>query len=371
MKDLLKKLIDAKPTAENGEAAAAKVLFGYFTAHRIESAVDTWGDNQGNCIAHIKSAGQKPALMFVSHLDVVPASEENWLTPPFEAVEKDGKIYGRGAADMKAGLAASAAAVAEIVTTQTPLKGDIIFAATAGEETDSAGVKRFIEQNASKLPELAGIIIPEPTEFEVVTAHRGILWLKITTVGKTAHGSAPHLGINAITKMNGLVDRLADFDIPHQRHRLLGGCSKSITQIKGGTAINVIPDRCEIDIDIRTLPGQDRQAIIGCFEKLFASLRASDPDFHADISIIRSIDAMVTDADCEFVKSFCRIVEVTETLAAGFTTDGPNLTSLGAPIVIFGPGLSHLCHKPDEYIDFAHIEKAKKYYMEIIRNFLV
>ena len=370
MKDLLKKLIDAKPTLENGEADAANALADYFTAHKIDSTVDTWDSNRANFIAHIKSTGQKPALMFVSHLDVVPASKENWLTPPFKAVEKDGKIYGRGATDMKAGLAASAAAVAEIVNTQTPLKGDIIFAATAGEETDSAGIRKFVKQNTAKLPKLAGIIIPEPTEFEVITAHRGVLWLKITTAGKTAHGSTPHLGINAITKMNDLLNRLADFKIPHQPHPRLGACTMSINRIKGGTATNVIPDRCQIDIDIRTLPGQNSQTITDSFEKLFASLRTADPDFQAKISNIRSADAMVIDDDCEFVKSFCRIVDVTETLAVGFTTDGPNLIPLGAPIVVFGPGLSHLCHKPDEYIEFAHIEKAKKYYKKIIRKFL-
>ncbi len=178
------------------------------------------------------------------------------------------------------------------------------------------------------------------------------------------------MGINAITKMNDLLNRLADFNIPHKPHPLLGGCSMSVNRIKGGTAINVIPDRCEINIDIRTLPGQNSQTIIDSFEKLFASLRTADPDFQAEISIIRSIDAMLTDADCEFVKSFCRIVDVNDTHAVGFTTDGPNLIALGAPIVIFGPGLSHLCHKPDEYIEFAHVEKAKKYYTEIIRKFL-
>ena len=271
---------------------------------------------------------------------------------------------------MKAGLTASAAAVAEIVNSQTPLKGDIIFAATAGEETDSAGVIRFVEQYTDKLPKLAGIIIPEPTEFEVITAHRGVLWIKVTTAGKTAHGSTPHLGINAITKMNHLLNHLEDFKIPHQPHPLLGGCSMSVNKIEGGTATNVIPDRCQIDIDIRTLPGQNTQTVIDSFEKLFASLRADDPDFKAEISNIRSSDAMLTDAECDFVKSFCRIVEAAETIAAGFTTDGPSLTSLGAPIVIFGPGLDHICHKPDEYVDFAHVEKAKKYYKEIITNFL-
>ena len=133
MKNLLKKLIDAKPTLENGEAGAANALADYFTAHKIDSVVDTWDTNRANFIAHIKSTGRKPALMFVSHLDVVPASEENWKLPPFKAVEKDGIIYGRGAADMKAGLTAAAAAVTEIVNSQTTLKGDIIFAATAGE----------------------------------------------------------------------------------------------------------------------------------------------------------------------------------------------------------------------------------------------
>jgi succinyl-diaminopimelate desuccinylase len=137
MKDLLKKLIEAKSTPDVGEIQCANVLADFFASAGIESRVEVWDNNRANITATLKSAGQNPALLFVSHLDVVPASKQGWHTEAFTAVEQDGKIFGRGSCDMKSGMATVAAAMAEIKKSGVNLKSDIIFSATAGEETDS------------------------------------------------------------------------------------------------------------------------------------------------------------------------------------------------------------------------------------------
>ena len=252
------------------------------------------------------------------------------------------------------------------------LQGDIVFTAVAGEETDSNGAIRFVNQHRGDLGgRLAGVIICEPTNLDVITAHRGILWVQITTAGKTAHGSMPHLGVNAILKMNGLLNRLEGFAIPHKPHPLLGGCSVSVNRIEGGKATNVIPDQCAIEVDIRTLPGQDHAAIIGDFEKMFAALRADDPQFEARTSVLRSSPALETDAAAPFVRSVLDATGIGKTATVGFTTDGPHFIPLNAPIIIFGPGEPGVCHQPDEYIEIAAVEQARRHYKRIIEHFLV
>lgn len=370
MLQLLKNLIKADSTLKNGEVDAANALAQYFDSHNIPCSIDKWDNSRANCTAHIASTGQKPALLFAAHLDVVPPGDEKWQFPPFSGDQQDGKILGRGATDMKAGIAATAAAIAETLNENHDLKGDIIFTATAGEETDSCGIKRFMQNHAENLPTIAGIIIPEPTNFQIVTAHRGILWLKIATKGKTAHGSTPDLGINAITHMTTLLNHLENLKLKYTTHPRLGECSMSINQIKGGNATNVIPDNCTISIDIRTLPNQPHQNIMDQFQEIFDQLKQKDEQFQAKIETERSVPAMESDDNCEFIKQFCKVTGIEKTNAVGYTTDASFMTELNTPIAIFGPGDTKACHKPNEYIEIADIEKGKQHLKNIIKTFL-
>lgn len=369
--NLLKQLIAGMATCDNGERHVAETLSRFFESVGIPAKLDVWDENRANLIAILgNDTPDAPTLVFGSHLDVVPASPANWDTNPFEAVEKDGKIYGRGACDMQGGLCAAAQALAEIALSGVELNGRVIFAATAGEETDSCGVDRFIDQYNGKIPNPVGILIPEPTGMEILRAHRGILWLKIQTHGKTAHGSMPHLGINAIEKANALLNRLKDYHIPHTPHDLLGGCSMSINRIAGGSATNIVPESCAIELDIRTLPAQNRNDIIESLRAICDELHDIDSDFKADISIIRAVDALETNPDDSFVKAVCTAAEVSQTKAAGFTTDGPCFQKLNAPVLIFGPGDSSLCHKPNEFIEIAQMQQAKEIYKKVIAALL-
>jgi succinyl-diaminopimelate desuccinylase len=369
MQELLKELIQAESTDEKGELAAAKVLSAEFTRCGVSSQIDTWGNNRANVIARVKTSGRKPALLFACHLDVVGPGEASWKHPPFSAVESNGKIYGRGSADMKGGIAAVVTAIGKIAGSGKKLQGDIVFAAVAGEETNSCGAERFIVTQ-KELPEFHGIIIPEPTDFSIVTAHRGMLWLEVTTKGRAAHSSTPELGVNAITSMRHFLNELDNYNIATDSHKLLGRSSMSVNTISGGKTLNVVPDKCSIGIDIRTIPGQNNQDIIADLNKIFTRLKSENPRFEAVISVIRQVESLETDSDCVFVRDFCSSLGADETRAVGFTTDGPHFASLGAPVVIFGPGKPHLCHKPDEYIDIADIEKAVENYENLIVRFL-
>ncbi|MBN1788164.1 MAG: M20 family metallopeptidase [Sedimentisphaerales bacterium] len=367
MKELLKKLIEAKSTPDVGEADCANVLAEFFTSAGIKADVEIWDTNRANITARLKSTGQKPALIFLSHLDVVPASKRGWSSDAFEATEKDGKIFGRGSCDMKGGITAAAVAMTEIAKSDAELKGDLIFAATAGEETDSIGVKKLLESFDSAL---CGAIVTEPTDFDLITAHRGLLWLEIITKGKTAHGSMPHLGINAIESMRAFLNELENYNISADTNELLGKASMSVNKIKGGSATNVVPDSCRAQIDIRTLPQQNHSDIIEDIKNIFSRLEKQVPDFQAELKVIRDVSAMQTDSKCEFINSLKSILERDEIKAAPFTTDGPFLAELNIPVVIFGPGKGQLCHKPDEYIDIEDLQKGINLYKQIILHFL-
>ncbi|MCE5185692.1 MAG: M20 family metallopeptidase [Planctomycetaceae bacterium] len=365
---LLKELVKTAPTLQNGEIDAVRVLHEYLISHGVAAQIDKWDANRANVIARIGPEDDRlPTLVIGAHIDVVPASKETWNTDPFEPFEKDGFLYGRGCVDMLGGLSAFAAAMADVQASGRTLTGRVLLAATAGEETDSCGVKRFIQSCAASIKDPIGILIPEPTSLRLLRAHRGILWLKITTVGKTAHGSMPQLGINAIEKANLILDRLKTWQIPYTPHKLLGGCSMSINRIYGGTATNIVPDSCSIELDIRTLPDQSETAIIAEVRKVLSELAYTDPDFKADIAVLRACPALETKPDDPFVQRVGNATGIHETHAIGFTTDGPLFAQLNAPVLIFGPGDGARCHQPNEAIEIAQLEKAKALYINIIR----
>jgi succinyl-diaminopimelate desuccinylase len=369
MKELLKKLIKAESTLEKGELASAEVVSDELSKSGINCRVDTWDQTRANIVAQVNSLGSKSVLLFACHLDVVGPGEEKWDKPAFEAIESEGNIYGRGSVDMKGGIAAAVTAIREVVDSGTKLQGDIIFAAVAGEETDSCGAKRFINDYEGP-GDFAGIVIPEPTDFSIVTAHRGMLWLEITTKGKAAHGSSPELGINAINSMRLFLNEFENYEIPAKAHHLLGKCSMSVNTITGGKELNVVPDKCNIKIDIRTLPEQNDQDIISDLEKIFAQIKNVNSQFEAEINVIRQVRPLETDCSCDFIRNFCSAIGINDTVAVGFTTDGPHFAPLGAPVVIFGPGKPQFCHKPNEYIEINDLEKAVEYYKKIILKFL-
>jgi succinyl-diaminopimelate desuccinylase len=370
MKELLKQLIQADSGPEAGELKVSGIIHRAFEAYGIECDMDVWDGNRANVVARVRTPGRKKALMIVCHHDVVSPGNVPWDHDPFSGLEQDGTIYGRGATDMKGGIAAAVTAMGQLVSEGAALQGDIIFAATAGEETDSCGVDRFV-QRATDLPDLAGIMIPEPTGFEVINAHRGLLWLEISTAGKTAHGSQAHLGVNAIQSMAQVLNHLDTvFDFAAVRHPYLGTGSLSVNTISGGKALNVVPDHCSLGVDIRTLPGQDHLALLAQVQSLLDSLAKKDPEFSADVTLSRSMEALETDPQCGFVKAVCNAVDIQELKAVGFTTDGPKLTPLGVPMLVFGPGDGAMCHKPNECISISDLEQGVVYYKQIITALL-
>ncbi len=366
---LLSQLINARSTQADGELAAALVLKDFFAGSGIETKVDVWDKTRANFTALLKGTDpRRGAVIFFSHLDVVPADDEKWQTPPFDAIRRSGRIYGRGAVDMKGAIAAAAVAMKRLASDGYRPACDIILAGTAGEETDSCGILKMLKPDCDTFANPAAVIVTEPTDMKPIVAHKGILWLAITVRGRCAHGSAPHLGSNAVHKMCGLVTEIQKLELGFPAHPKLGANTISVNAINGGVATNVVPDLCRCEVDMRLLPGQSPQSVVEKVNGLLERLKSADPEFIAEMKIIRSVAAFETIPGSSFVKELCDMLNKTPQ-PINFTTDAPYLTFLNCPIVIIGPGDPGLCHKSDEFIEINEFQDAIKTYTQIIRRF--
>src|SRR5262245_33894476 len=316
---------------------------------------------RASVVGGIRGIGELPALLFSGHLDTVPAGE-NWQHDILAAEVNDGKIWGLGTTDMKSGVAAMVVAMEAIRHTGVPLKGDLLFAGTAGDEVDSMGAQRLVQQQ--KLSDVGFMIIGEPTTNRVFTAEKGVLWLELHTKGKTAHGSMPHLGVNAIMQMNKLLQALATANIPYEKHPLLGDFTMNVATITGGVKTNVVPDACRVTIDTRTVIGQDHQQILAIVRQLIDRLCAEDATFQAEVHAITERIPLDIPFDDAQVQAFVRVRDqvtgqVSHPSAATFATDGSVFVpAYNAPMVICGPGLPEKAHQPNEYVEISKLVEA-------------
>lgn len=307
----------------------------------------------------------RPALLLSGHLDTVPAGD-NWRHDILGAEVSEGKIWGLGSSDMKAGVAAMLLAMQAIHHSGAVLKGDLLFAGTAGEEVDSMGAQELVRQQ--KLSDVGFVVIGEPTANRVFTAEKGVLWLELRTQGQTAHGSMPHLGVNAIMHMNRLLQALEAAEIPYQTHPLLGDFTMNIATIAGGVKTNVVPDACRVTIDTRTVIGQDHQQILDTVRQLIDRLCAEDPTFHAEVRQITERVPLDIPFDDPLVQAFVQqrdqvTGQVSKPAAATFATDGSVFVpAYHIPMVICGPGLPENAHQPNEYVEISRLVEAAHIY---------
>jgi len=319
---------------------------------------------RASVLARLKGSGEMPALFYTGHLDVVPVGAEEWLHDPFEGDVVEGELWGRGASDMKGGNAAMIAATKVLATANFPLKGDLILAFTAGEEGEQLGAAEIAAR-----PDLApvqAVVVAEPSYNDVYVAEKGAFWLQITTHGKTAHGSMPHLGQNAIMMMVALLSELDSLAIPYEEHPLLGGFTRSVNTIAGGVKTNVVPDQCTVTIDQRTVPGQDHRAILRQVEDLIADLGQRLPDFRASVEVVNDRIPVATSPGEPVVQRFCDIVaevvgERPVPKGVNYYTDAVVFApALNAPMIICGPGEAKLAHQPNEYVEVPKMVEAAK-----------
>jgi succinyl-diaminopimelate desuccinylase len=356
------------------ELPAAEYVLAFLQRCGFHGELVPHGPNRASAFARLTGTGELPALVFNGHIDVVPVGAGEWKHPAFDGVVQAGKLWGRGAADMKGGVAAMLLAAQALAASGGRRRGDLIFAATAGEETDMLGAKVIAAR--PDLGPLQAVLVAEPTRNRLGLAERGVFWIEFTTRGKTAHGSTPELGRNAIALMMTLLDEFARLDIPYTPHPVLGHFTRSVNTIEGGVKINVVPDRCAVTVDMRTVPGQDHHAMLQQLENLVVGLEQRHADFRASVRLISDLPAVETLPDEPAVRRFAEIAtrvmgRPLEPERVRFATEASIfLPALGVPAIIFGPGDAAQAHQPDEYIEIDEMVEAARVYAEVAAQLL-
>jgi succinyl-diaminopimelate desuccinylase len=301
-------------------------------------------------------------------MDTVPPGEQPWMFPPFSGTISDDKVYGRGAADMKGGLAAMAQAAAILAQARLQLSGDLIVAFTYDETHGLRGAKHLIEEGI--LADAGALLVSEPSTLDVFVAEKGALWLKAQARGKTGHTSMPHLGENAIYEMVHFLSRLEkELDISSPTHPLLGNATFTVGTIGGGVTINVTPDKCDAEIDIRLVPGQDYQSIVQQVRNLAGE--------KIEIEIIDWKEPVETDPSMDFVQIALDAVhqvcgEQRSPKGVSYYTDAAVLANeLDIPFVNIGPGDTGMTHQPNENVEITRLVQASKIYLLIAQQYLV
>ena len=320
-------------------------------------------------------AGERPKLAWNGHLDVVPAgSPLIWEHPPWAGTIEDGRLIGRGAADMKGSIASALAAASALVRSGVTLAGSLEFHLAADEElAGTHGTKVLWE---SGLLDQDACIVGEPSDLRIGLAERGGAWITATARGRAAHGSLPHLGVNAITSMARLLLRLPEV-LPDVRHPLVGAPTVNAALISGGSAPNVVPDRCQVDIDRRVIPGEtDPDAVLEPFRALARDLRSEHPEVDIEFSIREWTDAAEADP-ASAIAGLAREAIEAETGApaedVGFTgiTDARfYINQAKIPTVILGPGSLGVAHTANEWVEVEELVVAARIYARIFARFL-
>jgi succinyl-diaminopimelate desuccinylase len=379
--EFLQELIRLKsinpPGDERQVALAIKELLD---TNGIETELIELTPQRANLVACLRAAGDarpKRTLGISGHMDVVPPGQLKWTHDPFEPVERDGKLYGRGASDMKGGLVAMIFAMLALKRDGVKLEGDLKLLATAGEEAGALGAKQLAQ--TGYVEDLTALLLGEPSNGEVCIAHKGALWLEITCYGKTAHGARPQLGINAIAHLNQVLTALlsGELKFSYVEDTMLGGPTINVGVISGGVKVNVVPDRCTAEIDIRTVPSQTHDKVLAEVRAVVDSVKAHLPGFKANIRVINDLPCIRTAHDDPFVELVCKEVSKLRGLSdrvtgmSGYTDASafvPAKKSL--PTVILGPGDYKLAHQPDEYIVIDQFLRFIPLYRSIFTKYL-
>ena len=312
-----------------------------------------------NVIITVEGTDPSRALLFECHMDTVPGWDGD--PDPFMPRLVDGRLYGRGACDVKGTLAAMLAAIRAVVQSGQSLQRSLILAAVVDEEHQARGVTYF----AAHGPRPEAAVVGEPTSLAIAIAHKGCVRWRVATRGRSVHSSKSHLGINAIDSMVTLLSDLhvqVEATLGNREHPLVGKPSLSICTIRGGVAVNVIPDRCEVEVDRRTLPGESLTGVISGFEDLVREI-AEKRGIEVDIEPPFVVDpALGTAADADIVQELSgasnQVLGSARIIGVPFGTDGSKLSNVGIPTVVFGPGSIDLAHTRDEHVAIEEVALA-------------
>lgn len=363
-------------TVNDNEVAVAEYFKNLLNEYGIDSKLVEYSPTRANLVAEIK--GEKPGkvLIFNGHSDVVAAGDpEDWTHPPFAGVIEDGKLYGRGATDMKAGLTALALAMIEIKEQDLLKAGTIRFIITVGEEIGMYGSKQMTEEGY--VDDADAIIVGEPKmgNGKIVTAHKGSVQYEIVSYGRSAHSSMPELGINSIQQIVDFIpvanEKIAEAASKGENEKL-GRMLNAFTVIDGGDQINSIPAITKLKGNGRTVPEVDNEMFLDALNASIDEIN-NQIEGRLELNIMQNNPAVESDFDTDLIQSFRNVANV-EIEPVGMTgaTDASNFGRIEKDfdLAIYGPGVMEVAHQVDEYVEIDDYLNFIDLYQKVAQDYL-
>ena len=373
----LQRLIQVNTSNPPGnEVKVGKMIAARGNRLGLDMKITSFDSHRCNVEGRFKGTGKRK-LLLCGHMDTVSPGEQPWEYGPYSGTIEGDRMYGRGTSDMKSGLAAMYLAFESLYLSQDYSSlGEVVFLATAGEEVDSCGAKHYLKSNS--MEEFNAIIIGEPTNEKVVIGHKGALWLEITTFGKTAHGAMPEQGINSIDHMMGVINVIDNLGLEWKTVKPpLGKSSMTITKISGGIQTNVIPDRCYIHVDIRSVPPQSHMELIDEVNERLNDISKTQSDFQYKVNVLLDRAPVITKPSSEIIKKALELNRSKESEAhvntcygVSYYTDGSVLNPKSEiDTLIYGPGNEKLAHQPNEWVSINAYLRSINFYEELIKSY--
>ncbi|MGE0798609.1 MAG: acetylornithine deacetylase [Lautropia sp.] len=367
--DILTQLVGFDTTSSGSNRALIDWAANRLADLGVEAFVQH-GDEPGkaNLFATIGPA-DRPGVMWSGHSDVVPVAGEVWASDPFTLTERDGKLYGRGSADMKAWIACCLAAAPALVKAR--LQTPVHLAMSYNEETNMHGMATLARHLAAAPVKPRVALIGEPTLMQVVVANKGAAIYRVKVRGKPVHSSFRHLGVSAVEVAAEIItfigalqrrvnqaERHDGFEFPHT--------SLHVGRISGGTAHNITAKECEFLFEIRTLPGVDVGSLVGeirahCRDKLLPAIRAVAPECGIDIETILESPGLDERGNRNLAQAVMPLCGCLAPRRVSFGTEGGILQSIGVPTVICGPGDIFVAHQPDEFVELSQLDACNRF----------
>ncbi|WP_341643218.1 M20 family metallopeptidase [Thauera sp. SDU_THAU2] len=352
------------------EETAAKIVAEMLEAEGIACRFQEIAPGRTNLIARVKGSGERPALSMSAHFDTIGVDPVTWTRNAFSGEIEDGRVYGRGATDMKGGMAAMAMAAIEIKRAGMPLLGDLVLHFTAAENSSLLGAKALVE--GGHFDGVGALLNSEPSSMRLFVTEKGTAWIRATASGDTGHsafrdGETGDRG-NAIVRLARFIDRVHDLDLKAPHHRHLRPPTINPGVISGGLATPLTPPRAVCDIDVRLVPGLEAEAVLAAFRTV------AGPDIA--LELLDSKPPVDTPDDHPFVQ-LCLAALKDETGYPGGPEGVPYYSDcavvapvLNLPMVIIGPGEVGHSGRPDEYCEIDKLEASVRVYRTIAERYL-
>ena len=374
-REMLARLVAFDTTSARSNLALIDFVRDYLAGHGIDSRL-TFDDQRAKANLYASlGPGEAGGVALSGHTDVVPVAGQPWQSDPFSLSERDGRLYGRGSADMKGFIALVLALVPEMLA--SGLKRPLYIALSYDEELGCLGAPRMIADIAGNLPKPAIVIVGEPTRLKLGNRHKGCYGFEIEIRGRDGHSSATHRGVNAIAHAAAAVDFLEGigerfrrdgpfddgFDPPYT--------TVNVGEIQGGSAVNIIPRHCRIGWEFRPIPAVDPRAVIAEVERYVADelaprLAARAPEAGAELRADCVVPPLVPRPSSPAAELARRLTGANDMVGLAFATEAGQFQEIGIDAIVCGPGSIEQAHQPDEFIEVSQLAEGEAFLRRLI-----